>query len=287
MAFADFVHSPAIAGFLSEIFLVALGLQATFWFLLWALLPLHVWVSDRYGAKVAFCFSNFATVAFAHLVAILLTLPALLKMRRGKIQKSKSVKLVRVLRDLPLVGLNFAFSLAVGSAAAIFTCKEEVKIDIQAGLPDSQLLVAQAVFSILVSEAIFYHLHRAFHETKYLYAKIHKIHHTWPAPVAIMATYAHPLEHIFCNLATVFTGPVLCGAHPFVSLSYSLLFSVGAAVHHSGYWSDDLGIHDLHHELFNVNYGNAHILDYLYGTYRSQSLCRGVQLKEQTSDKAN
>merc|ERR1711957_57979 len=90
----------------------------------------------------------------------------------------------------------------------------------------------------------------------------------WPAPVALVSTYAHPVEHIFCNSAALSLGPFLCGAHPTVTLSFLLLFSVGAMGHHSGYWSDDIGMHDLHHEAFNVNYGNAHFLDYLYGTYR-------------------
>merc|ERR1711988_44920 len=176
---------------------------------------------------------------------------------------------------LPLVGLNFLISILVCSMAASFADKNVQ--DIREELPDNCQLALQSVFSLLVSEVIFYHIHRLFHEDKRLYAKIHKIHHTWKAPVAIMGTYAHPLEHIFCNLATILMGPLLCSAHPLMMLSYLLLFAVGAFAHHSGYWSDDLGIHDLHHEIFNVNYGNAHILDYLYGTYRSQSLCRNLK----------
>merc|ERR1712113_1279814 len=97
---------------------------------------------------------------------------------------------------------------------------------------------------------------------------VHKVHHTWTAPVAIVGTYAHPIEHIVVNLTSVGLGPYLLGLHPAVTAAYSLLFSVGAYGHHSGYFSDDMGMHDLHHQKFTCNYGNAHILDYLYGTYR-------------------
>merc|ERR1712039_811858 len=65
------------------------------------------------------------------------------------------------------------------------------------------------------------------------------------------------------------------------SMAYTLVFAIGAYAHHSGYWSDDSGMHDYHHEAFNVNYGNAHLLDYLYGTYRTRdSSARGGAQKQ-------
>jgi len=278
MALADFTNSPALAGFISEVFLVVVAMQLLYNLLLSTLLSIHEQMADRYGMHAALTMSTFAVVTVAHMVGLLLTLPALHHVKFGKIQTRKVATLRRVLKDMPLVGFNYLLSIVVGSVVAILSCKTELHHDVRAGLPDSELLAMQSIFSLLVSEVIFYHVHRAFHENKFLYARIHKIHHTWPAPVAIMSTYAHPLEHICCNLVTVFAGPLLCGAHPFMALCYSMLFAMGAMVHHSGYWSDDLGMHDLHHEIFNVNYGNAHILDYLYGTYRSQSLCADVKV---------
>jgi len=139
------------------------------------------------------------------------------------------------------------------------------------GLPSSWVVVQQSAFFLLVTEAWFYHVHRLFHENKLLYAKVHKVHHTWKAPVALVTTYTHPAEHILVNLLSISLGPLLLGSHPTVALAFTWLFSVGAMGHHSGYWSDDLGMHDLHHESFNVNYGNAHILDCIYGTYRTKS----------------
>jgi len=250
-------------------------MQAVYNLLLWALVPMLVSVSALVGKEAAICAAVLLTVLLAHAIGIVLTIPAVLGVKFGKIQVSKVANVKDVVRDLPLVGLNCLISVLICSMAVLFaaTSVEDIKDE----LPDNCRLALHSMVSIIVSDIIFYHVHRLFHENKRLYAMIHKIHHTWKAPIAIMGTYAHPLEHIFCNLATILLGPLLCGAHPLMILSYLLLFAVGAFAHHSGYWSDDLGIHDLHHELFNVNYGNAHILDYLYGTYRSQSLCRNLK----------
>merc|ERR1712110_1389135 len=117
-------------------------------------------------------------VSLGHLVGALLTVPA-------------------------LVGVNFGKSVVFGSIGSIITSSERVLDDITADLPSSHILAAQSVFCLLVAEAVFYYLHRAFHLNKHLYARIHKIHHSWPAPVALVATYAHPVEHIFCNLGSL------------------------------------------------------------------------------------
>lgn len=37
--------------------------------------------------------------------------------------------------------------------------------------------------------------HRLFHHPS-LYKKFHKQHHEWTAPIGVVATYAHPLEHM-------------------------------------------------------------------------------------------
>jgi len=266
---ADFSGEPALAGFVSQLLAVVVLMQAVL--PMWSTLmsPVHAWVAHALGYEAGLCGTILATVTAVHLAGALMTVPALIGVTVGKIQVNKVTSVKKLAGAMPLVGLNFILSVVVGSVVAIYASKRHANpMDLTAGLPDSPTLALQTGFCLLVTELIFYHVHRVFHENKRLYAKIHKVHHTWPAPVALVATYAHPIEHVGCNLLSILTGPLLCGAHPAVILSYTLIFAVGAHAHHCGYWSDDMGMHDLHHEAFNVNYGNAHILDYLYGTYR-------------------
>jgi len=95
-----------------------------------------------------------------------------------------------------------------------------------------------------------------------------------------VTTYAHPVEHIFCNLASVSIPCWLLSAHPAVTLAHSLGFQVFAALHHSGYeWTDDKGFHDLHHEAFNVNYSPLCLMDYVHGTFRATSIMKKKNVK--------
>jgi len=185
-----------------------------------------------------------------------------------KIQVSRVASMAQLMRSVPLIALNYCLSVIFSCAATIFGSKASVLADIASELPNGALLAGQTALFLCMTEVWFYHVHRAFHVNKRLYALVHKVHHTWQAPVAIVGTYAHPVEHVGCNMASILVGPLLCGAHPITAWAYTLVFAIGAYGHHCGYWTDDLGMHDFHHEAFNVNYGNAHILDYLYGTYR-------------------
>jgi len=267
----------AVVGFASQVVVVIIAVQAVYRAWLAVAAPFHAYATPIWGANASVCLSVLAGITFSHMVAAVMTIPAIVGVKIGKVQVKKTATFRQVLRDMPLVSLNYLISVGVGSLVMLKTTDKAVLQDMRSSLPSWQLLAGQTVFSLVVTECVFYHIHRTFHENKWLYAQVHKIHHTWPAPVAIVSTYAHPIEHIFCNLLSVFLGPILCGAHPALTNSYTLLFSIGAAGHHSGYWSDDMGMHDMHHEVFKANYGNAHILDYLYGTYREGRTAKALK----------
>ena len=92
-------------------------------------------------------------------------------------------------------------------------------------------------------------LSRLAHHPK-LYKHVHKLHHTWQAPVAAAAAYAHPIEHM-----TVNAGPLLISAALTCSHVVSLYFWLASVVYitlydHSGYhmpFAPSPQHHDYHH----------------------------------------
>ena len=62
MALADFTSSPALAGFISEVFLVVVAMQLLYNLLLSTLLPIQGQMADRYGMHAALTMSTFAVV---------------------------------------------------------------------------------------------------------------------------------------------------------------------------------------------------------------------------------
>eukprot|EP01051_Picozoa_sp_SAG22_P012277 SAG22_NODE_1259_length_4983_cov_2.399877_4_plen_307_part_00 len=160
----------------------------------------------------------------------------------------------------------------------------------------------------LLTDIWFYFAHRLMHH-RLLYARFHKMHHRFKHPEAICGLYCSPVEMMFVNACALMAGPVLMGSHPFTWGIWSAVSLNSVALSHSGYkyvsqfycWHcatccrlgnfstyycdqcpdmhdcrsmhDHLQIgaegHDLHHQLFSVNYGVVmpHIWDRLSGNF--------------------
>jgi sterol desaturase/sphingolipid hydroxylase (fatty acid hydroxylase superfamily) len=87
--------------------------------------------------------------------------------------------------------------------------------------------------SALIVNVWFYWSHRAIHH-KLLYGPIHKIHHTWTSPCSVAAVYAHPVEFIFSNVASIALGPLLTNAHPYTAYFWFGLTLFQTTCAHSG-----------------------------------------------------
>ena len=60
--------------------------------------------------------------------------------------------------------------------------------------PGLWLVIAQTLFILLCDDALFYWWHRLLHENKFLYKKIHRIHHKAYAPLPLDYIHVHPIE---------------------------------------------------------------------------------------------
>jgi len=101
------------------------------------------------------------------------------------------------------------------------------------------------------------------------YASYHKQHHEFTAPVGVACIYAHPVEHVLCNLSPIVAGPLFMNSHLFSYWAWLTFAVFSTIVSHSGYHFPFLPSserHDFHHLKFNVNYGPTGLLDWLCKT---------------------
>lgn len=181
-----------------------------------------------------------------------------------KVQPIKKCEWIKLLKCIPEISFNGCISHAIMYATYMAVSEKQWDVSEAPGL---FTIAWQIVFFVSSEEVLFYYAHRFFHENKRAYAMIHKKHHEWKSPVALVAIYCHPVEHVLCNMIPMITSLVLADMHVYL---ITLLFLVGLSHTcgvHSGYFWDDDGMHDYHHEAFNYNYGVSGILDWIHGTY--------------------
>jgi len=135
----------------------------------------------------------------------------------------------------------------------------------------------EILFVLFVDDFFFYVLHRAMHESKYIYKKIHKIHHRANVPIPFEYIYVHPLEWM-SGMIGPFLGMCFIGGISFESYCMYLIARNIHEIHiHSGIkTSSFLSLipiygnnehHDIHHAKRDGNYASTFtIWDYLLNT---------------------
>lgn len=79
-------------------------------------------------------------------------------------------------------------------------------------IPTIQRIILDFIVSEISWEIVYYYSHRLLH-IKYLYKHLHKHHHEWTAPFALVSQYSHPVQYLITDLTPPFVGTFLMGSH--------------------------------------------------------------------------
>lgn len=123
-------------------------------------------------------------------------------------------------------------------------------------------IYGQILVLILSAELWFDLSHRLLH-TRWFY-RFHKLHHQFKYPYGLTGLYAHPVEFIFCNLASTIWTLYWIEYSPIVIYIWNAYLAINTINSHHKYFE---GPHLIHHRKLNVNFGSIGILDVLLGTY--------------------
>jgi len=183
---------------------------------------------------------------------------------KSKIQ-SKMISFSVLKERTPLVLFNVSILMILTVIGLVFFrgyyIKEYVSLS---------YIFIEVFFVLLIDDFFFYLLHRMMHENKYIYKKIHKIHHRANTPIPFDYIYVHPFEWL-SGFIGPFIGMLILGGISIYSFWLYLIVRNVHEIHiHSGIKSSFLTKmipfygnnehHDFHHAKRDGNYSSTFTL---------------------------
>lgn len=223
---------------------------------------------------ISFAFMGFVS-AFGFLYSYLLVSKGLWAEKRFLPGKRKEES---YLQNLPLILINLACAYGLTGAGMyyfhdLFIGPSFFGLDIPLPL---QVAVEVSV-AVIIDDAYFYFLHRWLHTNKFMYQKVHRIHHRNRQPTPMEYIYTHPLEWLLGMGGLLVAFFVLQGI-AFESFVVYLFWRTGHELAiHSGLKSSKIvrlipyfgtnEHHELHHAKYDCNYAATFtIWDKIFGT---------------------
>lgn len=172
-------------------------------------------------------------------------------------------------------------TMYIGSAAALLIANHYFhpwSLDVPAAAPTVLAFVIQVAMYMVIGEFLTYWWHRLEHGSKFVFQRVHYVHHRVDNPLTIWTNFVvHPVEGLMVMLC-LYVPPLALGAHPMVMVAYAIANTTAMVVTHCGYdirfyprWLlPPAAGHELHHSEKRpanlsvvMSYG-----DKLFGTYR-------------------
>lgn len=215
---------------------------------------------------------NLVTIIIGYILSYLIVKKQFMKDQSIQNRRYKDGHLHQ--RMMPLIVFNLSCLMIV---AAIGSWLGQSWFVIET--PTLAVFFGQVFTMMLIDDAFFYFLHRAMHESPYLYRKIHRIHHQATQPFPMEYMYVHPLEWSTGSIG-VFLGIIVIHLvmpiNAFAFWTYAAFRALHEITIHSGvkskfaqyipFWGTTEH-HDFHHAKIDANYASTFTYwDKIFGT---------------------
>lgn len=194
----------------------------------------------------------------------------------GKMHHNKKLSISKFIQRTRFALGNF-FLMSVVTCVSLFLIGEDLFTFESIGVLE---LVIGFVVMLVVDDVWFYGIHRIMHENKFLYRRIHSVHHRAIPPIPMDYLYAHPIEAMGASMGLIWGLLVLVLTTGTASIWVFAAYTVYRTLHelaiHSGLeiipekWLGPLGgsKHHFNHHRYNAgNYASGLvILDKVFAT---------------------